>query len=192
MDTDGAIWTGTGDTRLSTGRVDSPGGAVARVREGGEELNRVEHDRSILGSAAWGLRPQNSFPRSDGMARHESVGRDSCSRAPDRCSPFRPPLQGPDGHSRSRQAAHDHSRKGCGAKGLTNSGFSGPPSLSPPCQRASPDDGHRRLGGRRASYRRWAERCRPRSARQRPDELRPSRMHWTTLASILAVTILPA
>ena len=54
MDTEGAIWTGTGDTRVSTGRDDSPGGAVARVREGGEELNRVEHDRSILGCALGG------------------------------------------------------------------------------------------------------------------------------------------
>ncbi len=54
MDTEGAIWTGTGDTRVSTRRDDSPGGAVARVREGGEELNRVEHDRSILGCALGG------------------------------------------------------------------------------------------------------------------------------------------
>jgi sugar lactone lactonase YvrE len=54
MDSDGAIWTGTGDTRVSTGRDDSPGGAVARVREGGAELNRVEHDRSILGCALGG------------------------------------------------------------------------------------------------------------------------------------------
>ena len=35
LDAEGAIWTGTGDTRVSTGRDDSPGGAVARVREGG-------------------------------------------------------------------------------------------------------------------------------------------------------------
>jgi sugar lactone lactonase YvrE len=54
IDTEGAIWTGTGDTRVSTGRDDSPGGAVARVREGGEELNRVEHDRPILGCALGG------------------------------------------------------------------------------------------------------------------------------------------
>ena len=54
MDTEGAIWTGTEDTRVSTSRDDSPGGAVARVREGGEELNRVEHDRSILGCALGG------------------------------------------------------------------------------------------------------------------------------------------
>jgi sugar lactone lactonase YvrE len=54
MDAEGAIWTGTGDTRVSTGRDDSPGGAVARVREGGEELNRVEHDRPILGCALGG------------------------------------------------------------------------------------------------------------------------------------------
>ncbi len=61
MDTDGAIWTGTGDTRLSTGRDDSPGGAVARVREGGEELNRLEHDRSILGCALGGFDRQTLF-----------------------------------------------------------------------------------------------------------------------------------
>ena len=54
MDTEGAIWTGKGDTRVTTGRDDSPGGAVARVREGGEELNRVEHDRAILGCALGG------------------------------------------------------------------------------------------------------------------------------------------
>ena len=54
LDTEGAIWTGTGDTRVSTGRDDSPAGAVARVREGGEELNRVEHDRPILGCALGG------------------------------------------------------------------------------------------------------------------------------------------
>lgn len=34
MDAEGAIWTGTGDTRLSTGRDDSPGGAVARSGKG--------------------------------------------------------------------------------------------------------------------------------------------------------------
>lgn len=54
LDAEGAIWTGTGDTRVSTGRDDSPGGAVARVREGGEELNRVEHDRPVLGCALGG------------------------------------------------------------------------------------------------------------------------------------------
>ena len=49
MDADGAIWADTEDTRVSTGRDDSPGGAVTRVLEGGRELNRVEHDRAILG-----------------------------------------------------------------------------------------------------------------------------------------------
>lgn len=61
MDTEGAIWSGTGDTRVSTGRDDSPGGAVARVREGGEELNRVEHDRSILGCALGGPHRRTLF-----------------------------------------------------------------------------------------------------------------------------------
>lgn len=38
MDVEGAIWTGT-----------NPAGAVVRVREGGEVLQRIEHDRAILG-----------------------------------------------------------------------------------------------------------------------------------------------
>lgn len=54
MDADGAIWVGTADTRVSTGRDDSPGGAVVRVREGGEVLNRLEHDRPIFGCALGG------------------------------------------------------------------------------------------------------------------------------------------
>ena len=37
LDTEGAIWVGAGDTRLSTGRADSPGGAVVRIREGGPD-----------------------------------------------------------------------------------------------------------------------------------------------------------
>ena len=37
MDVEGAIWTGT-----------NPAGAVVRVREGGEVLQRIEHDRAIL------------------------------------------------------------------------------------------------------------------------------------------------
>lgn len=38
MDVEGAIWSGT-----------SPAGAVVRVREGGEVLQRIEHDRAIIG-----------------------------------------------------------------------------------------------------------------------------------------------
>ena len=54
LDADGAVWVGTADTRVSTGREDSPGGAVVRIREGGEVLNRVEHDRPIFGCALGG------------------------------------------------------------------------------------------------------------------------------------------
>ena len=54
MDSDGAIWVGTADTRTFTGRDDSPGGAVVRIREGGEVLDRVEHDRPIFGCALGG------------------------------------------------------------------------------------------------------------------------------------------
>jgi sugar lactone lactonase YvrE len=45
MDADGAIWTQSGDTRTHTGREESPEGAFIRVREGGEELERIEIDR---------------------------------------------------------------------------------------------------------------------------------------------------
>jgi sugar lactone lactonase YvrE len=54
LDADGAIWVGTADTRISTGREDSPAGAVVRIRQGGEVLNRIEHGRPILGCALGG------------------------------------------------------------------------------------------------------------------------------------------
>jgi len=54
MDAEGAIWVGAGDTRVSTGRDDSPGGAVVRIREGGEVLQRIEHDRAISGAMLGG------------------------------------------------------------------------------------------------------------------------------------------
>jgi sugar lactone lactonase YvrE len=54
LDSDGAIWVGTADTRVSTGRADSPGGAVVRIRPGGEVLSRIEHDRPIFGCALGG------------------------------------------------------------------------------------------------------------------------------------------
>jgi sugar lactone lactonase YvrE len=54
MDSDGAIWVGTADTRTHTGRDDSPGGAVVRIREGGDVLDRIEHDRPIFGCALGG------------------------------------------------------------------------------------------------------------------------------------------
>lgn len=61
MDADTAIWVGTADTRISTGRDDSPGGAVVRVRQGGEVLSRVEHDRPIFGRALGGPDPRTLF-----------------------------------------------------------------------------------------------------------------------------------
>ncbi len=54
LDAEGAIWVGAADVRLATGRQDSPGGAVVRVREGGEVLAPVEHDRPIFGCALGG------------------------------------------------------------------------------------------------------------------------------------------
>lgn len=48
VDAEGAIWTQTADTRTHTGRDDSPAGACVRVREGGEILQRLEHDRAIF------------------------------------------------------------------------------------------------------------------------------------------------
>lgn len=54
MDAEGAIWVQSADVKLNTGREDSPGGVVLRIREGGDVLNRVEHDRPIFGTALGG------------------------------------------------------------------------------------------------------------------------------------------
>jgi sugar lactone lactonase YvrE len=45
LDAEGAIWTGAADVRAMSGRPTDPGGAVVRVREGGEILDRIEFDR---------------------------------------------------------------------------------------------------------------------------------------------------
>lgn len=45
MDTEGAIWVQT---------ADSPKGAVVRIREGGEVLQRIQHDRAIFGTMLGG------------------------------------------------------------------------------------------------------------------------------------------
>jgi sugar lactone lactonase YvrE len=45
MDAEGAIWVGAGD---------APEGAVVRVREGGEVLQRIEHDRAIFAAMLGG------------------------------------------------------------------------------------------------------------------------------------------
>src|SRR5438067_2344777 len=48
LDAEGAVWVGTADVRLASGRDDAPRGAVARIREGGAVLQRIEHDREIF------------------------------------------------------------------------------------------------------------------------------------------------
>jgi len=54
MDAEGAIWVQTTDTRSHTGRDEAPEGAVVRAREGGEVLQRIEHDRAIFAAMLGG------------------------------------------------------------------------------------------------------------------------------------------
>ncbi len=46
IDAEGAVWTSSSDTRTHTGLDESPEGTCIRVREGGEELERIELDRA--------------------------------------------------------------------------------------------------------------------------------------------------
>ncbi|QBD75795.1 SMP-30/gluconolactonase/LRE family protein [Ktedonosporobacter rubrisoli] len=48
MDAEGAIWVQTADVRAHSGREDAPEGAVVRIREGGEVLERLEYNRAIF------------------------------------------------------------------------------------------------------------------------------------------------
>jgi len=48
MDAEGAVWVGTAAIFAHTRRAGTPAGAVVRVREGGEVLQRIEHDRAIF------------------------------------------------------------------------------------------------------------------------------------------------
>ncbi len=48
MDAEGTIWVQAADIRAVTHRADSPEGAVLRIREGGEVLQRIEHDKDIF------------------------------------------------------------------------------------------------------------------------------------------------
>lgn len=48
LDAEGAIWVQGADIRAVTQRDDSPEGVVVRVREGGEVLQRIEHDKDIF------------------------------------------------------------------------------------------------------------------------------------------------
>nr|WP_236031791.1 SMP-30/gluconolactonase/LRE family protein [Ktedonospora formicarum] len=61
MDTEGAIWAQTANTRAHTGHDDAPEGAVARVCEGGEVLQRIEHDRAIFAAMLGGLDRKTLF-----------------------------------------------------------------------------------------------------------------------------------
>ena len=54
MDAEGAVWVGTAATFAHTRRVGTPAGAVVRVREGGEVLQRIEYDRAILAAMLGG------------------------------------------------------------------------------------------------------------------------------------------
>src|SRR6266700_134744 len=67
MDADGAIWVQTADVRAHSGRDDAPEGAVARIREGGEVLQRsysircstsppCSADRTARRCSCWRLR----------------------------------------------------------------------------------------------------------------------------------------
>src|SRR5918911_1876672 len=44
LDAEGAVWVGTADVRLGSGRDDAPRGTVGRIREGGALLQRIEHN----------------------------------------------------------------------------------------------------------------------------------------------------
>ncbi|TMC65709.1 MAG: SMP-30/gluconolactonase/LRE family protein, partial [Chloroflexota bacterium] len=54
MHAEGAVWVGTAATFAHTRRVGTPAGAVVRVREGGEVLQRIEYDRAIFAAMLGG------------------------------------------------------------------------------------------------------------------------------------------
>ncbi len=54
MDAEGAVWVQTADTGTHTGLDGGPEGAVVRIREGGEILDRIEHDRAIFAAMLGG------------------------------------------------------------------------------------------------------------------------------------------
>jgi sugar lactone lactonase YvrE len=61
-DAEGAVWVGAADVRLASDRADAPRGAVARIREGGEVLQRIEHnDREIFAVTLGGPDRQTLF-----------------------------------------------------------------------------------------------------------------------------------
>ncbi|MCL2394169.1 MAG: SMP-30/gluconolactonase/LRE family protein [Acidimicrobiaceae bacterium] len=48
LDAEGAVWVQTADTFAHSRREGAPHGAVVRIRQGGEVLARIEHDRAIF------------------------------------------------------------------------------------------------------------------------------------------------
>jgi sugar lactone lactonase YvrE len=54
MDTEGAIWVQGADIRAVTHRANSPEGVVLRIRESGEVLQRIEHDKKDIFSVTLG------------------------------------------------------------------------------------------------------------------------------------------
>jgi len=54
LDADGAIWVQTAATFTHTRREDTPAGAVVRICEGGEVLQRIEYDRAIFATMLGG------------------------------------------------------------------------------------------------------------------------------------------
>ncbi len=67
MDAEGAVWVQTADVRAHSGRDDAPEGAVVRIREGGEVLQRsysircstsppCSADRTARRCSCWRLR----------------------------------------------------------------------------------------------------------------------------------------
>ena len=61
IDTEGAVWAQTADTFARTGRPGAPPGAVVRVREGGEVLDRVETDRACFACTLGGPERRTLF-----------------------------------------------------------------------------------------------------------------------------------
>jgi sugar lactone lactonase YvrE len=54
VDAEGAVWVQTAATFRRSRRDGTPAAAVVRVREGGEVLERVEHDRAIFATMLGG------------------------------------------------------------------------------------------------------------------------------------------
>ncbi len=61
IDADGAIWCGAPDVQAMSGRASDPGGAVVRVRDGGEVLDRIEFDRPGFSYALGGPQGRTLF-----------------------------------------------------------------------------------------------------------------------------------